>query len=61
MVLAAGKAAAVVAQLAVTLAANQGQACLSRLITEQMEAVEAAVAAAGLTTLMYGPAAARVR
>ena len=60
VVLAAGKSAADVAQLAVTLAADQGQACLSRLSPEQLEAVEAAVAAAGLRTLIYGAAAARV-
>jgi len=60
VVLAAGKAPADVARLAVSLAAAQGQACLSRLGVEHRAAVEAAAAAAGLACIPYGAGAARV-
>jgi len=61
VVLAAGKSAADVGRLAVSLARDQGQACLSRLDAEQRAAVAAAAAGAGLEVVSYGAASARVR
>ncbi|HEX6349781.1 MAG TPA: nickel pincer cofactor biosynthesis protein LarB [Candidatus Dormibacteraeota bacterium] len=60
VVLGAGKAASDAGRLAVSLAVDQGQACLSRLNPEQLAAVETAAAGAGLEVVLYGSRTARV-
>ena len=60
VVLAAGKAPADAARLAVALAGAQGQACLSRLDAGHRAAVETAAGHAGLAVITYGATAARV-
>jgi len=60
VVLAAGKAPADVARLAVALAGGQGQACLSRLDAAHRAEVETAAGQAGLAVIPYGASAARV-
>lgn len=60
VILAAGKAPADVGRLAVALAADQGQACVSRMDAGHREAVVAAAGAAGLRVVDHGGRAARV-
>jgi NCAIR mutase (PurE)-related protein len=61
VILAAGKAPADVGRLAAALAAEQGQACVSRMDERHRAAVIAAAGAAGLVVMDYGSRSARVR